>query len=286
VGSVRRVRHPLATLADEHDLSELPLSADFSAVTEIPGARATREQLAMIQTRYAEAARLAEGRRVLEVACGPGRGLGLIAGRARLTVGTDLTHGLIRQARDHYGDRLPVLQSDAHSLPFVDNSFELAIMFEAIYYLADPEQFIEECRRILVPGGTLLLSTANREWAGFTSSAMATRYLSASELYSLLARHGFSPRVLGAFPAAEPRASARNLLVSSVRRTALACGLVPATLHGREFLKRLFYGPLTALGPEIGDTDTDPVTPELIGVPSAVTKYKVLFAVGQLAGPH
>src|SRR5207249_3967120 len=131
--------------------------------------------------------------------------------------GTDLTHGLIRQARDHYGNRLPVLQSDAQSLPFIDGSFELAVMFEAIYYLADPEQFIEECRRVLVPGGTLLLSTANREWTGFTSSALATRYLSASELCALLARHGFSPTVLGAFPAAEPRATVRTLLVSFVR---------------------------------------------------------------------
>ena len=81
----------------------------------------------------------------------------------------------------------------------MDGSFDVAIMFEAIYYLADPEQFLEECRRVLVPGGTLLLSTANREWTGFTSSALATRYLSASELSALLARHGFSATVLGPF---------------------------------------------------------------------------------------
>lgn len=239
----------------------------------------------MIQTRYAEAARLADGRRVLEVACGPGRGLGLIARRARLAVGIDLTHGLVRQARDHYRDRLPVLQSDAQALPFVDGSFEVAVMFEAIYYLADPEQFLEECRRVLVPGGTLLLSTANREWTGFTSSALATRYLSASELSALLARHGFSSKVMGAFPATEPGASARNLLVSFVRRTALTLGLVPATLHGREFLKRLFYGPLSALGPEIGETDAHPAVPEPLDVTGTVTNYKVLFAVGQLEGP-
>jgi SAM-dependent methyltransferase len=261
------------------------MNVDFSPVTEVAGARATREQLAMIQTRYSEAARLADGRRVLEVACGPGRGLGLIARRARIAVGTDLTHGLIRQAKDHYGDRLPVLQSDAQALPFVDGSFDVVVLFEAIYYLADSERFLQECRRVLVPGGTILLSTANREWAGFTSSAMATRYLSASELCALLTRHGFSPTVLGAFPHREPRASARSLLVSFVRRTALTLGLVPATLHGRELLKRVFYGPLTALGPEIGEADTDLPRPEPIPVQTAVTNYKVLFAFGQLPGP-
>ena len=220
------------------------MDVDFSLVTEIAGARATREQLAMIQMRYSEAARLADG------------------------------------------DRLPVLQSDAHALPFVDRSFEVVVLFEAIYYLADPERFVQECRRVLVPGGTLLLSTANREWTGFTSSALATRYLSASELCAVFTRHGFSPTVLGAFPDTEPRATARNFLVSIVRRAALTLGLVPATLHGREFLKRLFYGPLTTLGPEIGETDTDQARPEPISLPSAATNYKVLFAVGQLAGPH
>src|SRR6185295_20105654 len=106
------------------------MNVDFSRVTEIPGARATREQLAMIQTRYAEAARLADGRRVLEVACGPGRGLGLIARRARVAVGADLTHGLVRQAKEHYRDRLPLLQCDAQALPFVGGSFDVVVVFE------------------------------------------------------------------------------------------------------------------------------------------------------------
>jgi len=260
------------------------IEPDFSVVTEIQGARATREQLAMIQTRYLEAARLAEGRRVLEVACGPGRGLGLIARRARVAVGTDLTHRLVHQAKDHYRDRLPVLQCDAQALPFVDASFDVAVMFEAIYYLADPEAFIEECRRVLAPGGTLLLSTANREWAGFTSSAMATRYLSASDLRAMLGRHDFAPTVLGAFPASEAEAGLTNRLVSFVRRTSIALGMVPTTLHGRELLKRLFYGPLSALGPEIGEADADPVFLEPVATTGAVTNYKVLFAVGQLAG--
>ena len=260
------------------------MNRDFSVVTEIQGARATREQLAMIQTRYVEAARLAECLRVLEVACGPGRGLGLIARRARMAVGADLTHRLVHQAKDHYRDRLPVLQCDAQALPFNDASFDVAVMFEAIYYLADPEKFIDECRRVLAPGGTILLSTANREWTGFTTSALATSYLSASELRAMLARHGFSPTVLGAFPASETDASVRNLLVSCVRRTALALGVVPTTLHGREFFKRVFYGPLSALGPEIGETDADAALLEPVAMTGAVANYKVLFAVGQLEG--
>ena len=72
--------------------------------------------------------------------------------------------------------------------------------------------------------------------------------------------------------------------MSCVRRTALALGVVPTTLHGREFFKRVFYGPLSALGPEIGETDADAALLEPVAMTGAVANYKVLFAVGQLEG--
>ena len=70
------------------------MRVDYSSVTEVAGRRATPEQLSMIQTRYGEAAMQATGKRVLEVACGPGRGLGIIAHRARFMVGGDYSFPL------------------------------------------------------------------------------------------------------------------------------------------------------------------------------------------------
>jgi protein-L-isoaspartate O-methyltransferase len=56
---------------------------DYSDVTEAHGNQITREALAMMCTRYVFAARLSDGRDVLEVGCGAGQGLGVLRERAR-----------------------------------------------------------------------------------------------------------------------------------------------------------------------------------------------------------
>lgn len=256
------------------------MTTDFSAVTEVAGSRATAEQLAMIQTRYETAAALGAGRRVLEVACGPGRGLGLLQQTAVRVVGGDFTFELVRQAKAHYGARVPVLQFDAQAIPFADGSFDLVVIFEAIYYVPDADRAIGEARRVLAPGGTLLLCSANREWSGFAVSPFSTRYFSAAELRALLARHGFEPELNAAFDVAP--ASAVSVMISALRAIAARLNLVPRTLAGRESLKRVFYGPLTVLEPELrpGAIRTARLEPIESGEP--VRMHKVLYATGRL----
>jgi SAM-dependent methyltransferase len=256
------------------------MTRDFSSVTELPGSRATSEQLTMIQTRYATAAALADGRRVLEVAAGPGRGLGLLKRKAARVVGGDYTFSLVKQARAHYGPRIPVLQFDAQAMPFRNGSFDLVIFFEAIYYVPDAERAIAEARRVLSPGGVLLICSANREWEGFSASPYSTRYFTASELGALLARHGFETELNAAFPA-KPEGGGSGA-VATIRKIAVALHLIPRTLAGRERLKRLFYGPLQPLAAELSDGQirTAPLVPIKSGEP--VPHFKVLYATGRV----
>ncbi len=195
------------------------MPADFALVTEVAGSQATREQIEMIHARYSEAARLAPGRRVLEVASGPGRGLGLIARSARSIVGGDCTFSLLQQGAAHYRGRLPFVQLDAEALPFRDASFDLIVMFEAIYYLDDAGRFLRECRRTLAPGGVLLLSSANCEAPGFTSSAFVTRVYPARELAVMMETHGFQTRLMAGF---EVHASGVRARVASAVAEVLA----------------------------------------------------------------
>jgi ubiquinone/menaquinone biosynthesis C-methylase UbiE len=74
---------------------------------------------------------------------------------------------------------------DAHNLPFDDKSFDVVILYEAIYYLEHPERFIEEARRVLRENGTLLICTANKDWSGFNPSPYTYKYFSAPELFLL-----------------------------------------------------------------------------------------------------
>lgn len=43
-------------------------------------------------------------------------------------------------------------------LPFEDESFDLVICIEAFYYVADPMRGVSEIRRVLRPGGTVVIS--------------------------------------------------------------------------------------------------------------------------------
>ena len=116
--------------------------ADFSELTEVPGAGATAEQLEMLRTRYRLAADLAAGQDVLEAAGGAGMGLGLLARTARRVVGGDFTMSLLRRAAAHHGSRIPLIRFDAQRLPFRNEAHDVVVLYEAIYYLPDAVRFV------------------------------------------------------------------------------------------------------------------------------------------------
>ncbi len=73
-------------------------ASEFGSVTELPGMGATKEQLSMLHTRYRMAAELAEGKDVLELACGPGFGLGALEANSRRVVGGDFDQNMVEIA--------------------------------------------------------------------------------------------------------------------------------------------------------------------------------------------
>lgn len=228
----------------------------------------------MFATRYAVAAERAAGRDVLEIACGAGQGLGLLARRARRVVGADVTPALVREARAHYRDRIPLLCADAMRLPF-QAAFDVVVLFEAIYYLPDAGRFLDECRRLLRPGGDVLICSANPEREDFNPSPHSVRYYSASELGALLRDRGFAPEIFGAFPAGGGGVG------SALRRAAVKLNLMPKSMKGKETLKRLFYGKLAEVGPELmpGGAPVESLVPLAAGAPAA--GFKVIYAWGR-----
>jgi len=251
---------------------------DYSDVTEAHGNQITREALAMMCTRYVFAARLSDGRDVLEVGCGAGQGLGVLRGRARRVIGADYTHGLLEMARTHYGARVPLTRVDAQRLPFRNGSFDIVVLYEALYYLAQPQAFVAEARRVLRPDGRLVLCTVNREWADFNPSPFSTGYHSAAELRVLLEGGGFNTTLFAAFPA--QRATTRDRAVSAVKRFAVAFGLVPKTMRGKRLLKRVFLGRLVSFPPEIHEDMAAYHEPVPVNGGGPVDGYKVVYAIG------
>ena len=252
----------------------------YATVSEAPGHRVTRDAITMMYTRYAFAARYCDGKRVLEVGCGAGQGLGYLGSRARQVVGGDYTHELLALARDYYGRHVPLVRLDAERLPFQARSFDVVILYEAIYYLRDARRFIEEARRVLTRAGVLLICTVNKEWLDFNPSPFSVRYFTASELADLLEERGFACELYAAFPVVME--SVRDLVVSALKRSAVRLGLVPKTMKGKEFLKRVFLGRLVPVPPELTNGAGKFETPVPVGGAASVRDFKVLYAVGRV----
>jgi len=252
---------------------------DFSTVTEVTGYKVTQDQLERLYQRYAFAAQFCDGMDVLEVACGTGQGLGYLARKARRVVGGDFTEKLLKVSQRHYQGRVPLLRLDAHALPFRDRSFDVVILYEAIYYLADPDTFLNECRRVLRDEGQCLICTVNREWSDFNPSPYSTKYYSARELAELLRRHRFQVRLYGSFPATKD--SLKDHVVSFLKRTAVSWNLIPKTMKGKEIIKYIFWGKLIPLPPEVIDGMAQSIRPTPISYDSLIPEFRVLYAVGR-----
>lgn len=227
------------------------MSEGYASVTEVPGGRTTREGLSRAYSRYRFAAGFCDGRDVLELACGAGFGLGYLGHRARRVVGGDYTREVLDAAAAHYRGSIPLLQLDAHHLPFAPASFDVVVVQEALYYFHDAETVFREIRRVLRHPGTLVVTSVNAGRPDFHPSPFSTKYLGAGELAGGLSAAGFAPELFGGFD--RSRSGFRSRVVSALKRLAVQLDMIPRSLEGRAPLKRLFLGPLRPVPAELSD---------------------------------
>jgi len=255
------------------------LTGDYTIVTELPGYKITREQLARLYQRYRFALQFCKDKEVLEVACGGGMGLGYLAKEAKKVIGGDLDKNILKYPLGHYKgkDKIELREFDAQNLPFEDKSFDVVILYEAIYYLAKAEKFVSEAHRVLKENGVLLICTVNKDWADFNPSPYSTKYFSAPELYFLVNQKFSKVELYGAFLTSKK--GIKNKIISSIKKTAMTFNLIPKTMKGKEIFKRIFFGKLLTLPSEIEDGEVEYSPPVAISVDNPSCQYKVLFSV-------
>jgi SAM-dependent methyltransferase len=135
---------------------------EFTGERLVPG-EVDQDLLNEHLARYAFAARLARGKRVLDIACGVGYGSAELARLAESVVGVDISAEAVEAARSSYS--LPNLSFEtapAQHLPFEDGRFDLIVAYEMIEHLEDWPNLLLEARRLLSPGGQFLVSTPNK----------------------------------------------------------------------------------------------------------------------------
>ena len=245
----------------------------------MPGGQASREGVEMLFARYAHAADHAAGRRVLEVGCGPGLGLGLLGGRAPFVVGGDCDEELLQVASSTYGPGVPLVRLDAQALPFRDGCFDVALFYEGSYYVPDMDQVFDELARVLSADATLLFVNANPERPDFIRSPMSVHYHTAQEFCCALGERGFDVMVEGAFPISEAGVVAR--LASLARKVAERLGLIPKTLAGRARLKRLLVRRMVSIPDQI-PVDVQATAPrDVIPAGTRAEHWKVIYVTAR-----
>jgi SAM-dependent methyltransferase len=136
--------------------------------------------------------------RVLDLGCGPGNLLDFLAPRGDV-FGSDYSADALRFCSGRGYRRL--FRADFHSLPVRPESFDLVTCIDVIEHLADDRRALDELRRILRPGGILVVSVPAFQalWGDHDTLYGHYRRYTTGEVREKLRRAGFEVRKLTYF---------------------------------------------------------------------------------------
>ncbi len=141
--------------------AEPPRVNDYDALAE--GYTASNET-SLFNAYYERPAMLAlagdvAGRRILDAGCGSGPLFAALRDRGAIVTGFDSSAGMLDQARRRLGDDANLQLADiSRPLPYADGAFDDVLASLVLHYLEDWGPALAELRRVLKPGGRLIMS--------------------------------------------------------------------------------------------------------------------------------
>jgi len=141
--------------------------------------------------RYFFALQFCAGKKVLDIASGEGYGSALLASVASEVYGVDIAAEAVQHAAANYSaDNLTFLRGDARRIPVPTGSMEVVVSFETLEHLGEQEEFLREIKRVLHPGGLLVMSTPDREFfAASPPNPFHVKELGRAEFEGLIGEH-------------------------------------------------------------------------------------------------
>lgn len=113
--------------------------------------------------RYAIADHYTKGKTVLDIASGEGYGTNLLSGNATFAYGVDIDPGAIANAQQKYKKtNLQFSVGSADNIPLEDHSVDVVVSFETLEHHDKHQEMMLEVKRVLKPGGLMLLSTPDK----------------------------------------------------------------------------------------------------------------------------
>ena len=105
--------------------------------------------------------RLPARARILDAGCGSGRNMVELARHGHVT-GVELSPASVGLARERNAGE--VIAGSVLDMPLESDSFDLAVCLDVIEHLADDVGALRELRRVVVPGGSLLVTVPAYQW--------------------------------------------------------------------------------------------------------------------------
>ncbi|NJN42407.1 MAG: class I SAM-dependent methyltransferase [Flammeovirgaceae bacterium] len=121
---------------------------------------------------------------VLEIGCGEGRGVELLAKGAESYTAIDKLDGVIRQLQEKYPNGKFISGNLPPLSHFDENQFDSAFSFQVIEHIQNDLFYLKEIHRVLKPGGIAMITTPNRKMS-LSRNPWHIREYTATELQTL-----------------------------------------------------------------------------------------------------
>ncbi len=128
--------------------------------------RRWRQYLEYTTQRTLQALEPQAGERILDAGCGTGFALTRLLARHdtfELT-GLDASPDMLEQARTRLPAAVQLIRGDLTEMPFATERFDAVITMNALHFLDDPAQAVDELKRVIKPGGRLVITDWCRDF--------------------------------------------------------------------------------------------------------------------------
>lgn len=216
-------------------------------------------EMALHSCRYLPARDMVAGKKVLDIACGEGVGVGLLlAWGAAEVVGVDLSQAAISAAQAVFGDNPKARFVCSDAFDFLEEfgaDFDIIISVETIEHLPDPEAFLKKLAERRRADATLIVSCPNdyfyygrgtsinpyhmTQFSFYDFRTMAEKHLGGAAWYLGTPNNGFSAVAVNS-----AGKSVKDYATSLDQMTVSTAGTVPGPFLHRDRLKpsnSLFY---------------------------------------------
>ncbi|MBT2389272.1 methyltransferase domain-containing protein [Streptomyces sp. ISL-1] len=218
------------------------------------------------KSRMLDELEIGPGQTVLDLGCGPGTDLSTLAEAVTATgtvIGVDHDQDTVDAARDRTAKQsaVTVRLGDVHDLPLPDHTADRARTDRVLQHVADPAQALREVRRVLRPGGRLVMgepdwstltvdhpdSGLSRAYTQYVTDEVVRNARIGSQLARLAAGAGFAvPAVITVTPVFRDAQAADKILgLERTTRRAVAAGYLTEEA-ARRWLDHLAGGPFLA----------------------------------------